>query len=138
MKKNRSGTVFVLSLVLLSALWNAWGDRLEYLFRMPISPRRLEMLWKFSRPTVLTALAFLAVAVIAFVSFFRMFGGKGKTRVAARESKTEEALHCEHLNGKDKYLEQIDGYLRTGLIDRNEYRVLKERYARIDIPDDYH
>ena len=35
-------------------------------------------------------------------------------------------------------MEQLDSFLKTGLIDREEYRVLKERYMSLDIPDDYH
>ena len=61
-----------------------------------------------------------------------------RASVFAHPGEQEEAIHCAHLTGRQKYLEQIDGYLRTGLIDRSEYRVLKERYMKIDIPDDYH
>ncbi len=54
------------------------------------------------------------------------------------EQEAEEAVHCAHLRGKEKYIEQLDGYLRAGLIDTAEYKVLKERYSKLDIPDDYH
>lgn len=54
------------------------------------------------------------------------------------QTEAEEAIHCAHLTGRAKYMEQLDSFLRTGLIDREEYRVLKERYMRLDIPDDYH
>ena len=50
----------------------------------------------------------------------------------------DEAIHCDHRSGREKYLEQIDNYLKTGLIDRNEYKVLRDRYMKIDIPNDYH
>lgn len=53
-------------------------------------------------------------------------------------TEADEAIHCAHLRGKEKYLEQIDGFLRTGLIGKEEYRILKERYSKLDIPDDYH
>ena len=51
---------------------------------------------------------------------------------------TEEAIDCSHSTGRAKYLEQIDGYLKNGLIDKAEYNSLKARYERLDIPDDYH
>ena len=57
---------------------------------------------------------------------------------APDSTEAEEAIHCAHLTGRAKYLEQLDSFLKTGLIDREEYRVLKERYMRLDIPDDYH
>ena len=57
---------------------------------------------------------------------------------APDQTEAEEAIHCAHLTGRAKYMEQLDSFLRTGLIDREEYRVLKERYMRLDIPDDYH
>ena len=57
---------------------------------------------------------------------------------APDQPEAEEAIHCAHLTGRAKYMEQLDSFLRTGLIDREEYRVLKERYMRLDIPDDYH
>ena len=57
---------------------------------------------------------------------------------APDQPEAEEAIHCAHLTGRAKYLEQLDSFLSTGLIDREEYRVLKNRYMSLDIPDDYH
>ncbi len=50
----------------------------------------------------------------------------------------EEAIHCRHSRGKEKYLEQLDSYLKNGIIDKAEYKVLYERYSKLDLPDDYH
>ncbi|MBQ9662506.1 MAG: hypothetical protein IJV40_05080 [Oscillospiraceae bacterium] len=136
MKKNRSGFAFILSLVLLSALWESWGPRLQQIFR---SPQRLGLMWRFDRISVIVTVAFLILAVTAVLSFLGMFRGKKAVRRApVKKAPEEEPLTCEHVRGREKYLEQIDGYLRTGLIDRDEYKVLKERYMRIDIPEDYH
>ena len=55
-----------------------------------------------------------------------------------RKSIGEEAIHCAHLTGREKYLEQINSFLKNGLIDRAEYNVLRERYSKLNIPDDYH
>ena len=33
-------------------------------------------------------------------------------------------------SGGDKYLAQLDDYLRNGIIDREEYKVLKQRHLR--------
>ena len=57
---------------------------------------------------------------------------------AARRTETEEAVHCAHSRGREKYLEQIEGFLANGIIDKAEYRLLKERYSKLEIEDDYH
>ena len=158
MDKAKSTLRFCALLILCSALESVWGDRLDFLFRTPLNPHRIEMLWNYNRPVMIMGAAFLVVVFLTVISFFRMlasWGKKGNRRVKQSSLKApeeklrysdkrrqkpeeDEALHCEHLTGKQKYLEQIDGYLKTGLIDRNEYRVLKERYQALDIADDYH
>ena len=62
-------------------------------------------------------------------------GGPSPVR-AARDA--EEAVRCQHAGGREKYLEQLDSYLESGLIDKAEYRQMRERYERVNIPDDYH
>ena len=62
-----------------------------------------------------------------------------KVPAASKEySGTEEAIHCAHSRGKQKYLEQIESFLANGIIDKEEYRLLKERYEKLDLPDDFH
>ena len=51
---------------------------------------------------------------------------------------TEEAIHCQHKSGKQKYLDQLDSFLANGIIDRAEYRTLRERYSKLEIDEDYH
>ena len=40
------------------------------------------------------------------------------------------------LRGREKYYAQLDSFLKNGIIDRDEYKFMRERYARMDIPDD--
>ena len=40
------------------------------------------------------------------------------------------------LRGREKYYAQLDSFLKNGIIDRDEYRFMRERYAKMDIPDD--
>ena len=65
-----------------------------------------------------------------------------KTPAAARRSthrdEAEEAVHCAHSRGKEKYLEQLDSFLANGIIDKAEYKLMKERYSKLEIEDDYH
>ena len=50
----------------------------------------------------------------------------------------EEAITCAHHTGKEKYLEQVEGFYKNGLIDRAEYKVLREKYEKLELPEDYH
>ena len=39
---------------------------------------------------------------------------------------------------KEKYLEQIEGFYKNGLIEREEYKILRAKYEKLDLPEDYH
>ena len=65
-----------------------------------------------------------------------------KTRQPSRafqhKDEAEEAITCAHHTGKEKYLEQVEGFYRNGLIDRAEYKTLREKYEKLELPEDYH
>ena len=63
---------------------------------------------------------------------------KQTPRAFQHKDEAEEAITCAHRTGKEKYLEQVEGFYRNGLIDRAEYKVLREKYEKMDIPEDYH
>ena len=50
----------------------------------------------------------------------------------------EEVISCAHKSGKEKYLEQVEGFYKNGLIDREEYKILRAKYEKLEIPEDYH
>ena len=94
------------------------------------------------RSTFVVAVTMLAVKKAA---------GKGNTAGTARpahaarqaprvplSAEHEEAVRCAHVRGKQKYIEQLDSYLKNGIIDKAEYKVLRERYEKLELPDDYH
>lgn len=60
------------------------------------------------------------------------------SRRSAHRGEAEEAVHCAHSRGKEKYLEQLDGFLANGIIDKAEYKLMRDRYSRLQIEDDYH
>ena len=113
---------------------------------------------EMERPEALIAVivgAVILVVILATVSAVKKHGGKTETaarrsaparsaaRPAARSTprgaeRAEEAVHCHHSTGKQKYLEQLDSFLANGIIDKAEYRLMKERYSKLDIEDDYH
>ena len=63
---------------------------------------------------------------------------KQTTAIFRHRDEAEEAVTCAHATGKEKYIQQLDSYLKAGLIDKNEYKIMKERYEELDLPDDYH
>lgn len=63
---------------------------------------------------------------------------KQTPRAFQHKDEAEEAISCAHHTGKEKYLEQVEGFYRNGLIDRAEYKTLREKYEKMDIPEDYH
>ena len=63
---------------------------------------------------------------------------KQPSALLRHSDEAEEAISCHHLTGKEKYIQQLDSYLKAGLIDKAEYKVMKERYSKLEIPEDYH
>ena len=59
-------------------------------------------------------------------------------RYFTREETAEEAIKCAHPRGREKYIHQLDNFLANGIIDKNEYRVLKARYEKANIPENMH
>ena len=164
MKKKQPGVVpFLISLFLIGGLYEPALRFLRYLSHRPFMG--LDTFRRLPMDQLLTLAVFLLGCVLFVVSIVRMIrsapaakaASGGAARPAANrkspagvkphpsirlhapdQPEAEEAIHCAHLTGRAKYMEQLDSFLRTGLIDREEYRVLKERYMRLDIPDDYH
>ena len=42
----------------------------------------------------------------------------------------ERAVRSELAQGEDRYLQQLDEYLKNGIIDREEYKILKKRHQQ--------
>ena len=87
------------------------------------------------------------IAVIVGIAALLVNKLKPKAETAARESTDisfvpEIHLHSDGsecvntLRGREKYYAQLDSFLKNGIIDRDEYKFMRERYARMDIPDD--
>ncbi len=147
MKNKLGGSIsaFITSLILLFLLPGSSLTRLgAYLRHYGPDPRLLKHLWRSSPSGTLMLLITLVVLVVLILSFFKIlyFAVKlktgGESAPHSPKKETEEPLNCSHRTGRAKYLEQIDSFLRNGLIDRTEYNVLKARYERLNIPDDYH
>ncbi|MBO5497286.1 MAG: hypothetical protein J5967_07760 [Oscillospiraceae bacterium] len=145
MKKKRlsaSFTVFFLSLWILLRLPK---EELRFTLRLLRSnlgnlPRLLRFLWR-AEPTRLLALGIFAVLALAcLISLLTAVAGlcralrerQSRPELAARR---EKAVGSRYPAGREKYLRQLDDHLRNGLIDKAEYKLLRERYLRMDIGD---
>ena len=164
MKKRGSFVSFLITLMLVFSLAEPCMDVVEYLFlNTPPTVRKLEHFWQTNPQHCIMLAVWVILILIAVTEFLKMLKPPAaatrpsaarpvqkrpvpqpaRTAPAARsrvrpDPEAEEAIHCAHLTGRAKYLEQINNYLKTGLIDKDEYRVLKNRYMNLEIPDDYH
>ena len=113
--------------------------------------RALHILWRAERGRIYGLLIFTVLALVAVIGLARAAALSRRiarepdnipadrpARAAVRAPEREEAISCAHHTGKEKYIGQLDSYLKAGLIDKAEYRALKERYSKLDIPEDYH
>jgi hypothetical protein len=162
MKKQQGVVPFLISLFIIGGLYEPVLRFLRYLMHRPFLG--LESFTRLPKDQLLMLAVFLFGCILFISSIVKMLraapSGKAPARPAPqknaprpaaqtrpqvrakarahRDTEAEEAIHCAHLTGRAKYLEQIDNYLKTGLIDKDEYRVLKNRYMNLDIPDEYH
>lgn len=99
--------------------------------------------------------ALIFIAVIVGIAVLLVKKLKPKAAATARESAEQPRSEGRHisfvpeihlhsdgsecvntLRGREKYYAQLDSFLKNGIIDRDEYNFMRERYAKMDIPDD--
>ena len=126
---------------------------LLYLFSSDLNPENL--------PVVIASVlivAFIAV-IVTFISKIKGNKGGDKKQTAVplnrpfpqptagkmqhasvlkHRDEAEEVISCGHKSGKEKYLEQVEDFYKNGLIDRDEYKILRAKYEKLEIPEDYH
>ena len=126
---------------------------LLYLFSSDLNPENL--------PVVIASVLIVAFTTVIVTFISKIKGSKGgekkhaavplnrpfpqPTAVKAphvpalrHKDEAEEVITCGHKSGKEKYLEQVEGFYKNGLIDREEYKTLRAKYEQLEIPDDYH
>ncbi len=114
-------------------------------------------------PDTLMAILFLLISIVAMITI-NSKKNAGKTGKKAAENqkkiykKDQKQINMEKplsflqhedesmkdnsekttvLSGKNKYIEQINGYLKNGLIEKEEYKILREKYENLNLPEDY-
>ena len=149
-------TAFLTGIILIYIIPLSWREYWFQLIRSGLFPRYLRSSLAHSPADFLFSIVFcillLVFLISVIVSIIRIIGAVTRARsgsdrhakarkvrkVSGKVSVADEALHCSHKRGREKYLEQINGFLRSGLIEKKEYDVLYQRYLKLDIPDDYH
>ena len=149
-------TAFLTGIILFYIIPRSWRDYWFHLLRAGLLPRYLSASLRHSPADFLFSIVFcillLIFSISVIVSVIRIIaaivragsdsghpaGAKKMRKVNGKVTASDEALHCSHKRGREKYLEQINGFLRSGLIEKKEYDVLYQRYLKLDIPDDYH
>ena len=53
-----------------------------------------------------------------------------------RSDDHKDALRCTCSHGRQRYLDQAELFLKNGIIDRAEYNVMRERYLKMELPDE--
>ena len=99
----------------------------------------------------IAALIFIAVIVGIAVLLVKKLKPKAAAQESAEQPHSEgrhisfvpeihlhpDGSECVNtLRGREKYYAQLDSFLKNGIIDRDEYKFMRERYAKMDIPDD--
>ena len=129
-KKNKKPTPYALILVILAVLFNVAADADA-----------------LSNGTFFLVVVILALVTAAVVIVKKLLGAKSGERSTAAPGKAaapqrETALHFDlsKERSEGKYasydhdtahrLEQLDSFLKNGIIDKKEYRLLKERYLQ--------
>ena len=145
----RTGSTAVSFTVFFMSLWTMIllpKEELRFTLRLLLAnldelPRALRFLWR-AEPTRLLAMGIFAVlalvcliSLLIFVRALRREKSEKQDLPEAR-ARSEQAVGCQHGEGRERYLRQLDAHYRAGLIDRAEYKLLRERYLRMDLDED--
>ena len=97
-----------------------------------------------SAAVIIAVVAVIAVIVIivSVLGKVKKFAGSSAQRAeqleklfAGKDTPKEEAITCSCKHGRDKYLSQADEWYKNGLIEKEEYRLLRKHYQEIELPE---
>ena len=132
-----SAVTFVVSVFLLLLIPKVDNGKFFALLRAggPLS-RKIRFMLRAMPGEFILMLLFFALILVALIMLLR--ASLLLRRLDAPAGADEAALGCDHKTGRDRYLEQLENYLESGVIDREEYNSMRARYEQQNIPDDYH
>ena len=147
MKMTRSAASFLVFFCAFFLLLMVPKQEIWFLLRMLVWRedvlRLLRFLWVANRWRCIVLTYILVLLLVGIVSFVIFVAALRRERREQRsrpgvQARSEQAVGCQHAAGREKYLRQLDEHLKSGLIDKAEYKLLCERYLRMDIDEDVH
>ncbi len=133
--KKRISGILLLFLVILWIPKEGMSDVIWFIRYRGFGIRQIRFLLEvMPRETILTAVLFAAI-ILLVVGLVRKAGSLFKTetpglnrpRPVKKDNKPDNPVK----SGTARYMTQLDSYLESGLITKEEYRVLKKRYEKI-------
>ena len=91
---------------------------------------------------ILAGIIFVVGIIAAIVAAAKKSRVTTTAAVRAKEHELKEhpnsnaAIRCTCARGRQRYLDQADMFLKNGLIDKNEWRAMRERYMKMEIPEE--
>lgn len=148
-KKSSSGyLLFVISAIILFRMPRMYLEMVEFYFIRSSHPlRNLQYLLRNPlRPPAPGLLLYGIVVLVFLFSLLRMLFSLGsrrpaKTKVERKNEKEidtiEKSFQTAYKSGKDRYIEQLDDFLRSGYLDQKSYNEMKKKYKNMHIPDGF-
>lgn len=147
-KTPRNGLLLTASAIILFRMPEVYREMIVLYFIR--SPHRLRNLrYMLQNPFRQPALGMLLYGIVFLVFVFSLAGmllqvksrGPGKTKVERRTEKEietiEKSFQTAYKSGKDRYLDQLDDFLRSGYLDQKSYNEMKKKYKNMNIPDGF-
>ena len=91
---------------------------------------------------ILAGIIFVVGIIAAIVAAAKKSRVTTPAAVRAKEhelkdrAKNDAAIRCTCARGRQRYLDQADMFLKNGLIDKNEWRAMRERYMKMEMPEE--
>ncbi len=141
-KKSNGGASSVLgfAISLLVILWiPKEGIRriIEFIRYRGFGARQMEFIFRAWTIELVEAIALIIGVIVMLSSFISILKNTGRPKTPGlnqprEKAKTESDSTVRYVskNDKERYIAQLDSYLQNGLVTREEYQVLKERYEK--------
>ena len=118
-------------------------DVLRYIQYYGLNERVIRFLIEVAPWELCMTVIFCLAILVFFINLFRVIYRSSSPQVPGlnkprpqKKTRTsasgDETHHYERKTGKERYMSQLDGYLESGLLTREEYQALKKRYEHMD------
>ena len=110
---------------------------IEFIRYRGFGARQMEFIFRAWTIELVEAIALIIAVIVLLNSLITIFRTAGRPRTPGlnqpREkvkTETDSTMRYVSKNDKERYIAQLDSYLQNGLVTREEYQVLKERYEK--------